>query len=100
MTFIMVYVTYSSKESAKKINSLLLKNRLIACANTFPITSNYEWKGEIKEEQEFVSILKTKKEKFNEIKKEIKKIHEYDVPCIVKIDVSANSEFEDWINSF
>ena len=100
MGFIMVYVTHPSKESAKRIISVLLEKKLIACANTFPIMSNYVWKNEIKEDEEFVSILKAKSENFEEIKKEIKKIHEYDVPCITKIDVSANPEFDDWVNSF
>ncbi len=96
----MIYVTHPSTESARKISSALLEKKLIACANTFPITSNYSWEGEIKEEEEFVSILKAKRDNFDLIKKEIEKIHEYDVPCITKIDVSANSAFDNWVNSF
>lgn len=47
---------------------------------------------------EFVTILKTKKEKWDEIQKEILSIHPYKTPCIMKFEVEANKWFEDWIN--
>ncbi|NOQ55699.1 MAG: divalent cation tolerance protein CutA [Nanohaloarchaea archaeon] len=31
------------------------------------------------------------------VKSEIEKIHPYDVPCIMRIDVKANESYENWI---
>jgi len=75
----------------------LLKKRLAACANIFPINSAYWWKGKIENPKEFVLIVKTKKQNFEKVKQAVKKIHPYTIPCIVKIDVEANKEYENWI---
>jgi uncharacterized protein involved in tolerance to divalent cations len=46
---------------------------------------------------QIVSPVKTKKENWQKVKKEVEKIHPYDVPCIMKIEVEANNEYFDWI---
>ncbi len=97
MAFIMLYVTYGNMDEAKKIVSHLLKNRMVSCANLFPIKSSYWWKGKIENSDEVVSVLKTRSENWERVKNEIVKLHSYDVPCIVKMDVEANEEFENWV---
>ena len=97
MTFIFVYVTNPDKKTAKKIALNLLKKRLVACANVFPIDSAYWWKDKIQKTKEYVLIAKTKEENWKEIKTEIKKVHPYTVPCITKINVEANKEYEEWL---
>ena len=97
MAFIMIYVTYGSVDEADKITSHLLEKKLVSCANLFPITSSYWWKGKIEDSDEVVSILKTRSENLEKVKEAIKKMHSYDVPCIVKMNVGANEEFEEWV---
>jgi periplasmic divalent cation tolerance protein len=97
MPFIFVYVTNPNEKEAKKIAMHLLRKRLVACTNTFPIKSHYLWKEKIENAKEVVLILKTRKENFEKVKKEIKKIHPYSLPCIIKFDVEANEDFENWI---
>lgn len=96
---IFIYITNPSKKEAKRIALHLLKKRLIACANIFPIDSMYWWKGKIKKAKEVVLIAKTKKENFEKVKEEVKKIHPYSVPSIEKLEVEANEEYEKWLNS-
>jgi uncharacterized protein involved in tolerance to divalent cations len=45
-----------------------------------------------------VTILKTRKENWIPVKDEIKKLHTYDVPCIIKIEAEGSEEYEAWIN--
>lgn len=97
MPFIFVYVTNPDEKVAKRIANHLLKKRLVACANIFPVDSAYWWKGKIENEEEYVLIAKTKKGNWEKVKREIKKIHPYSVPCITKINVSANKEYEKWL---
>lgn len=99
MSFIIIYVTYPNMDEATKIVSHLLQKKLIACANYFPITSSFWWKGKIDNSDEIVSILKTKKENWETVKSEIKKMHSYETPCIMKLDAEANAEYELWVNS-
>jgi periplasmic divalent cation tolerance protein len=97
MKFILVYVTHKNLKSAKKVAEVLLRKRLIACVNYFPIESAYWWKGKIENSKEIVSLLKTKKENWAKVKKEIEKIHPYETPCIMKLDVESNSDYAKWI---
>ena len=97
MKFITIYVTYKNLAEAKKIVNHLLKKRLIACANFFPIKSAYWWQGKIVNNNEVVSILKTPKKNWNKVKAEIKKMHSYKVPCIEKMEVEAGIDYENWV---
>ena len=97
MSFSLIYVTHEDKESASKLVDVLLQDRLIACGNAFPITSAYWWQGDINHDQEWVSLLKTSHEKWDEVKDRIEQIHPYEVPCIMRISVDANQAYESWI---
>ncbi len=97
MDFIFVYITNSTKKEAKKIAECLLKKKLIACANIFPINSLCWWAGKIVDENEFILIAKTVESNFEKVKKEVEKIHSYKIPCIVKIPVSSNKKYFDWL---
>ncbi|HLC90514.1 MAG TPA: divalent-cation tolerance protein CutA [Candidatus Nanoarchaeia archaeon] len=97
MQAIFVYVTAGDEKEAQKIAQLLLKKKLIACANIFPIKSMYTWKGKVQSDDEVVLILKTLEKKYSLVETEIKKLHSYDVPCICKIPVSANKEYMVWV---
>jgi len=99
MSFIFAYITNPDKKHAKKVALHLLKKKLVACVNLFPIESLYWWDGKIEESKEYALIVKTKKENWNKLKTEVKKIHSYTIPCITKINVSANKEYEDWLRS-
>ena len=101
MSLILIYVTHPSLAVARRITNHLLKKKLIACGNLFPpIYSVYTWKGKQVETKESVTILKTTASKFEAIKKEIEKIHPYEVPCIIKLPVSANKAFELWVREY
>lgn len=94
----LIYITCASEEEAVKISRRLLDKRFIACANIHPIRSLYRWQGKMQDEKEFVVMAKTKHGIFNKIKQEVRKIHSYDVPCILKIDAEANEEYSKWVD--
>jgi len=95
---ILIYITTKDKAEAKNISKHLLEKKLIACANIHPIESMYWWENKIQEDNEVVIIAKTKDENYEKVKKEVKKLHSYDVPCVLKIDAEANEEYTDWVD--
>ncbi|HLC76650.1 MAG TPA: divalent-cation tolerance protein CutA [archaeon] len=97
MSLIFVYVTNPSKDEARKIAGVLIKKKLIACTNIFPIESVYPWKGKIANEKEFVLIGKTYNRNYKNIVKEVEKVHPYEVPCIAKLPVTFNDKYEKWL---
>lgn len=94
---IMVYITCKDNAEARRIAKHLISKRLIACANIFPVKSMYRWKGKFVDGKEIVIIGKTLKSRFEKIKKEVKKMHSYDIPLIVMLEARANNDFEKWV---
>lgn len=97
MNFIIIYITHKNRKEAKKVAEALLRDRLIACVNYFPIESSYWWKGEIATSKEIVTLVKTKKENWVKVKKAVEAIHPYETPCIMKLDVESNASYAKWI---
>lgn len=96
--FISVYVTCKDKKEAEKVSMHLLNKRLVACCNMFPIESMYWWKKEIQYNGEYAVIAKAVKKNFDKIKTEVKKVHSYDVPCVVCYEINdGNPDFLKWI---
>lgn len=93
----LAYVTCRDRKEAEKISMHLLRKRIIACANIFPISSIYWWKGKIAKGNEYAMIAKTSSKNFKKLESEIKKIHSYNVPCILRIAAGANKEYNVWM---
>lgn len=94
---ILIYLPCTNEAEARKISRHLLEKRLIACANMFPISSIYRWKGKIREENEVVLLLKTLEEKYPVLQTEVEAIHSYKIPCISKIPVTFNVLYQRWV---
>ena len=93
----LIYIPTSNEQEAKKISLHLLTKRLIACVNVFPIQSMYRWEGKIAEETEVVVIAKTLEKNLAKVTAEVKKIHSYKTPCILKIKAEGNEEYVQWV---
>ena len=93
-----VYITTRSSAEAKKISSHLLKKKIVACTNIFPIESMYWWEGEIEENIEFVIFAKTRDENYLKVEKVVKELHTYDIPAIYswKVD-KINRDYANWV---
>lgn len=92
MTPILVQTTCSTKDEAKKIANLLVKEKLAPCVQIKKIDSIYTWEDKIHDEVEFQLMIKTKKENFKKIKRIIKENHSYDLPEIIAISIAGTSK--------
>jgi periplasmic divalent cation tolerance protein len=90
--FIVVLVTCGSEEGALKIARSLVENRLAACISLIsPVRSIYRWEGKILDEKEWILIIKTRKDRFKKLEKEVKSLHSYAVPEIIGLPVVEGS---------
>lgn len=97
--FKLIYITTATKKEAKKIAEILVKERLAACCDIFPIESVYKWKGKIKKEGEFGVLVKTKKNLVEKIINRVKELHSYEVPCIISFGIEKGyKKFLEWID--
>lgn len=98
---IFIFSTLANKEEAKKIGKGLLKKRLIACYNVFPIESSYWWQGKIVDDAKEVFVIsKTRKENFEKVEKFIRENSSYDTVEVASVEPSKVSEkYLKWLES-
>ena len=72
----------------RQIARTLVDERLVACVNIVPgVQSVYRWEGVIEEAQEDLMVMKTTASKVFDLKHAIGRVHPYDVPEIIVVDV-------------
>jgi periplasmic divalent cation tolerance protein len=98
-TAIIIFITASSEEEAKKIATALVKEKLVACANIIPkIISIYWWENKVCQEDEVMLIAKSTQPLFSTIKDRVKSLHSYKVPEIISFPISEGlPEYLNWI---
>lgn len=96
---IVVYVTAKNLNEAKKIARGLINKRLAACVNIIKeVTSLFFWAGKIDNVRECLLIIKSRKSLFNALKKEVKKLHSYEVPEIIALPVlKSETQYKKWV---
>lgn len=96
----MVFMTASSESEARKIATFLVEENLAACVSIVPkIRSIYRWEGKMAEDEELLLIAKTSEEKFAALSQSVKKLHSYETPEIIAIDIADGlKSYLDWID--
>ncbi len=93
-----VFVTCTSKKEAEVIASAVVKEKLAACANFFPISSRYIWNGQFTKSTEYALLLKTPRRLFAKLSARIKKLHSYSLPAIVAWeDAAVDAQYHSWV---
>ena len=96
---IFVYSTFPNKNIAKRVGERLVRKKLAACCNIFPIDSIYSWREKIVQDKEFAVIIKTKKENFKKIEQFILANHPDETPCILEMPISrVTARYLQWLN--
>ena len=99
-SYIIVIVTTANKAEAETIVQQLLEAKLIACANVLgPIQSHFIWSGKIDKAEEYLVIMKSRKDLFEKIEETVKALHSYEVPEIIALPVVAGSRpYLEWLD--
>lgn len=97
--YIEIYWTSGSIDEARKISRYLVQERFVACAQIIPwIESIYMWNNQLETTQETKIILKTRRDRFDEIKKIIMDNSSYQIPEIIFTSIDGgNTEYLNWI---
>lgn len=98
MPFLTFYITHPDEATARHITSRLLTDRWIACANIFPVSSQYWWDRQLQNDSEWVSVVKTSLALEKHLESIVQQLHPYEVPCIMRFETRANEAYEQWIS--
>jgi periplasmic divalent cation tolerance protein len=96
----MVLITCASLAEATRIARSAVEKRLAACGNilTAPVRSIYRWQGRVESAKECLLILKSKKSALARLEAEVKRLHSYDVPEFIALDVASGSrDYLSWL---
>lgn len=97
----LVLVTAPDLKTARKLARAALAGRLAACANLVPkIESHYWWQGKIESSSEVLLVFKTTTRRLAALEKLVVKLHPYDTPEFVVVNLSAgNSRYLAWLTA-
>jgi periplasmic divalent cation tolerance protein len=96
---IVIFVAVGNSSDAALLAKSLVEKRLAACANLIPgISSWYWWEGRVNQDQEVLLIIKTSRDKFAALEKEVLRLHSYAVPEIIAVQIVEGSKnYLNWI---
>jgi periplasmic divalent cation tolerance protein len=95
---IVFYMLTSSQEKAQEIAQILLKKRLIACANYVQCSSSYWWQNTVQMGQEVIIVAKSRAALKDNVIAQVECLHPYQMPCIMYWPVEANEPFFSYVH--
>ena len=98
--YIQVFTTTDTKENARQVARRVVEKNLAACAQIIgPISSIFWWKNNINEEEEWLIIIKSRKDLYEELEQAIRKAHKYEIPEILAVPVVAGAKsYLEWLD--
>jgi periplasmic divalent cation tolerance protein len=91
--------TCPDEGTARRIARALVDDRLAACVNIVPdLTSVYRWEGAVETTSECLLVVKTRRERLEDLRRRLEELHPYDLPELVALPVEGGSSaYLDWV---
>jgi len=98
--FVIAFSTFPDRETAQKIARELVENAVVACANIVPsVESIYFWKEKVETSAEVLTIFKMTAARYSAFETQLRKLHPYDVPEIVRLNIArGNPDYLRWVS--
>ena len=98
---IAVFMTAANRGEAARLAEMLVEKHLAACVQILPeMESVYRWQGKVERQSEVLLIAKTTGAKFEELEKEVRALHSYEMPEIVAVQLTAGSSpYLEWLKT-
>ena len=98
---LLFYIPCPDKACAQSLAEVLLKEKLIGCANILPnMESHYWWQGQLEQSSEHVLVLKTLERPGlqEKLSRRIEELHPYDIPCVMVLPIlGINESYKKWL---
>ena len=97
---VFIYNTARDVDNARELGKKIVKARVAACVNIWPMESIYFSDGKLVEDKEAVLFIKTNEPKMAEIENFLIKHHTYTTPIVAAIDVKRlNRQYKEWMGT-
>src|SRR3989304_1048680 len=99
MNMVIFFLTCADDEEAEKISQALLEKHLIVCAKRTTVSSAFFWQGNIDKAGRILLVRETSEENYDEIEKEVGKLHSYETFVLTAVPVARYSKgVAEWLN--
>jgi periplasmic divalent cation tolerance protein len=84
--------TVGKREDADRLARALVEARLAACVNIVPgLTSVYRWKDAVESDPEHLLVIKTRRDRLDDMRTALLAQHPYEVPELVVLPIEGGS---------
>ena len=99
--YIIVQTHTNKKQIYENISKSLVEKKMAACVNIYPaVLSIYRYNSEVVEDNEYLIHVKTTSDKFSEIRKIIERLHNYETPEIISLEIlEGNEKYLKWLQN-
>ena len=99
--YVQVMTTTETETDAQTIARAVVEQRLAGCVQIVgPITSVFWWQGQIEMAEEWLCVIKSRRDLYAALEQSILALHPYDVPELLAIPVTAGSkDYLEWLDS-
>jgi len=92
-----VTTTVANAEDAQRLAQGAVQARVAACAQIEPITSHYEWQGQLEHSAEWRIVFKTLADGAPSLLAWLQAQHPYEVPQLLLRTEHANAAYAAWV---
>ena len=96
----LVLSTVASAEDGERLARALVEKRVAACVNVLPaVTSFYRWEGKLQRGEERLLLIKTRADRFEELRQALVELHPYEVPEVIALPITAgHGPYVSWLD--
>jgi periplasmic divalent cation tolerance protein len=97
----LMMTTISSRDEAEAMATELISRRLAACVNIVgPISSTYQWQGEVEHSEDFLLFIKSTEAQTIPIQDALRELHPYLLPELISFTIESGLQsYLDWIGA-
>jgi len=98
--YIQVITAVDKKSEGKIIAEQLVKEKLAACVQLLgPVESTYFWDDQLCCSEEWLCLIKSRKDIYKRVEKRLIELHSYDEPEIIFSVIEGSSGYLKWLDS-
>lgn len=94
-----VTTTSDDRNVLVEISQQLVSRNLAACVQiSGPITSCYRWGGKVETAEEWSCVIKTSRQRFDQLETVVLELHNYDQPQLIAVRIQdGNADYLKWL---
>jgi periplasmic divalent cation tolerance protein len=98
--YIIVLCSCPDDQASAVIADKLVEEGLAACVNILPgIMSVFQWQGKIEHDNEYLLIIKTHRDCYQDLEAMIQQLHPYELPEIIAVSIERGlTGYLEWID--